>query len=269
MNASAATTVHRLHPEIVALTQAAPVPGRGFLPIASYLVLGKQPVLVDTGAARNRASFVEALESVLDPRDLAWIVVTHADDDHTGALETLVARAPKARLALNWLSTGKLSASFDAPMPRVTWVNAGEALSLGDRVFHALRPPMYDDPSTTTFFDSKSRALFTSDAFGAFVPEMAETFADVDEKAVLEGMSVFCRANSPWLADVRPDLYEASLKAYADLEISWLLGGHLPPVAAPSAGRVLARAASFPLEGRVPAPTHQALVSALAHAAAA
>ena len=248
------TTTHRLLPDLVVLTQAAPVPGRGFLPIASYLLLGKQPVLVDTGAARHREGFVEALESVLDPKDLAWIVVTHADDDHTGALELLLARAPKARLALNWLSTGKLSAGFDPPMPRVTWVNPGEALAVGDRVLHALRPPMYDCPSTTTFFDSKSRALFTSDAFGAFVPAMAETFADADEKAVLEGMSVFCRANSPWLADVRPDRYEASLKAYADLEISWLLSGHLPPVAAPAAGRVIARAASFPLEGRVPAP---------------
>lgn len=263
------TAAHRLHPEIVALTQAAPVPGRGFLPIASYLLLGKQPVLVDTGAARNRAGFVEALESVLDPKDLAWIVVTHADDDHTGALELLLERAPKARLAMNWLSTGKLSASFDPPMPRVTWVNPGEALVAGDRVLHALRPPMYDCPSTTTFFDSKSRALFTSDAFGAFVPEMAETLADADEKAVLDGMSVFCRANSPWLADVRPDRYLASLKSYADLEISWLLGGHLPPVAAPASGRVIARAASFPLEGRVSAPGQQALLAALSHAAAA
>ncbi|HQQ79337.1 MAG TPA: hypothetical protein PLB01_18455, partial [Thermoanaerobaculia bacterium] len=71
------------------------------------------------------------------------------------------------------------------------------------------------------------------------------------------------------VADVRPDRYEASLKAYADLEISWLLSGHLPPVAAPAASRVIARAASFPLEGRVPAPGQQALAAALAHAAAA
>ena len=51
------TATHRLHPDLVVLTQAAPVPGRGFLPIASYLLLGKQPVLVDTGAAATaRAS---------------------------------------------------------------------------------------------------------------------------------------------------------------------------------------------------------------------
>ena len=262
------TTTHRLLPDLVVLSQAAPVPGRGFLPIRSYLLEGRQPVLVDTGAARGRESFVEALESVMDPADLAWIVLSHADDDHSGAVRDLLERAPKARLVLNWISTGKLSASFDPPMPRVTWVNAGEALAAGDRVLHALRPPMFDDPSTTTFFDSKSRALFTSDAFGAFVPRPAETLGELTEKDVLEGMSVFCRGNSPWLADTRPDRYEAALKAYADLDVSWLLSGHLPAVPAASVGRVIARASAFPIEGRVPAPADAALRAALAHAAA-
>ncbi len=263
------TTAHPLTPDVTVLAQAAPVPGRGFLPILSYVLTGRQPVLIDTGAVRGRDGFLQALESVVDPADLAWIVLTHPDDDHAGALEALLARAPKARLVLNWLSTGKLTASFDPPMDRVTWVNPGEAFTAGDRVLHALRAPMYDCPSTTAFFDSKSRALFTSDAFGAFVPQMAPTFADLDEGAALEGMSVFCRANSPWIADTRPDRWEASLKEFADLELAWLLSGHLPAVAAPSAGRVIARAASFPLEGRVPAPGQHALLAALAHAAAA
>jgi glyoxylase-like metal-dependent hydrolase (beta-lactamase superfamily II) len=263
-----ATTTHRIFPGVVVLTQAAPVPGRGFLPIHAYVLEGRQPVLVDTGAARHRESFVAALENVLDPKDLAWIVVSHADEDHAGALPLLLERAPKARLALNWIATGKLSASMDLPMPRVTWVSPGEALAAGDRVLHALRPPMYDDPSTTTVFDSRTRALFTSDAFGAFVPKMTETLHELDERDALEGMSLFCRANSPWLADTRPDRYMACLKDYADLDVAWLLGGHFPAVPAPSVGRLIARAASFPLEGRVSAPSQQALFAALAHAAA-
>jgi glyoxylase-like metal-dependent hydrolase (beta-lactamase superfamily II) len=263
------TTTHRLTPDVTVLAQAAPVPGRGFLPVLSYVLTGRQPVLVDTGAVRGREGFLSALESVVDPADLAWIVLTHPDDDHAGALEALLARAPKARLVTNWIASGKLSASFDPPMNRVTWVNPGDALTAGDRVLHALRAPMYDCPSTTLFFDSKSRALLTSDAFGAFVPRMAETIGELDERDALEGMSVFCRANSPWLADVRPDRYEASLKEIAGLEASWLLSGHLPAVPEPSVARVIARAASFPLEGRVTAPGQQALAAALAHAAAA
>ncbi len=268
-NAAMTTAASHLTPEIAVLAQTAPVPGRGFLQIQSFVLKGRQPVLVDTGAVRGREGFMTALESVVDPADLAWIVLTHPDDDHAGALQALLARAPKARLVLNWIATGKLSASFDPPMPRVTWINPGESLAAGDRVLHAFRPPMFDCPSTTAFFDSKTRALFTSDAFGAFVPRPAETLADLDEKDALEGMSVFCRANSPWLADTRPDRYESSLKAFADLDVSWLLSGHLPAVPAPSVGHVLARAASLPLEGRVAGPGQAALAAALSHASAA
>ena len=167
---------YRIAPDVTVLSHAEPVPGKGFLPIQSYLLSGKQPVLVDTGAVRTRDEFMAQLEQVIDPADIAWIVLTHPDTDHAGALPLVLEKAPKARLVVNWISTGKLSASMVPPMPRIRWVNAGESLAAGDRVLHFLRPPMYDCPSTSALFDSKSRALFTSDAFGAFVPEMTRTF---------------------------------------------------------------------------------------------
>ncbi len=256
----------RIQPDLHVLAHHAPVPGRGFLPILAFLLTGRQPVLVDTGAERFKDDFLRNLESLIDPRDLAWIVLTHPDTDHAGALVDLLQRAPNARLVVNWISTGKLTASMEPPMGRLTWVNPGESLAAGDRVLHFLRAPMYDCPSTVSVFDSKSRALFTSDAFGAFVAGPAGRFSELDETAALEGMSQFCRANSPWLADTRPDRYEKALKAHADLEPSWLLSGHLPPVEAANVGRVISRAASFPVEGRVAMPTQQALESALASA---
>jgi len=257
---------YRIAPDITVLRQAEPVPGKGFLPIHSYLLSGTQPVLIDTGMVRGREDFVTMLEGVLDPADLAWIVLTHPDTDHAGALPILLERAPNARLVVNWISTGKLSASMVPPLPRLRWINAGESLAAGDRILHFLRPPMYDCPSTVSVFDSKSRALFTSDAFGAFIPEPTRTFDELDAETALEGMSAFCRANSPWLADVRPDRYEKALKTHADLEPSWLLSGHLPAVEARSIGRVISRAASFPVEGRVPMPTQLVLEAALAGA---
>jgi glyoxylase-like metal-dependent hydrolase (beta-lactamase superfamily II) len=256
----------RIGPDLHVLAHHAPVPGRGFLPILAYLLKGRQPVLIDTGAECFKAEFLKDLESLIDPKDLAWIVLTHPDSDHAGALAELLQRAPNARLAVNWISTGKLTATMDPPMGRITWVNPGESLAAGDRVLHFLRAPMYDCPSTVSILDSKSRALFTSDAFGAFVPAPASRFSELPEGAALEGMSQFCRANSPWLADTRPDRYEKALEGHADLEPSWLLSGHLPPVEAANVVRVISRAASFPVEGRVAMLTQQALEAALASA---
>lgn len=257
----------RIAPDVVVLRSAEPVPGHGVLPVRSFLLLGREPVLVDTGLARESAAFVEALASVLDPKDLLWIVVTHPDADHAGALSALLPLAPKARLVLNQVSTGKLSGTFLPPMPRVTWVNAGESLDAGDRVLTFLRPPMYDCPSTVALFDSRSRALLASDAFGAVVPHDAPTLEDAPETECLEGMSWFCRANSPWLADVRPERYAAALGAFEELDAAWLLPSHLPAVPASRVGRVIARAATLPSEGPVSLASQRDLEAALARAA--
>ena len=259
-------TSFRIHPDVHVLAHHAPVPGRGLLPIQAFLLKGRQPVLIDTGAARFKDDFLKNLESLIDPMDLAWIVLTHPDADHAGALGELLERAPNARLVVNWISTGKLTAEMAPPMARLTWVNPGESLAAGDRILHFLSAPRYDCPSTVSVFDSKSRALFTSDAFGAFVTAPAQRFSDLPEAATLEAMSQFCRANSPWLADTRPDRYVAALKKHADLEPSWLLSAHLPPVEAADVPLLISRAVSFPLEGRVAMPTQQALDAALASA---
>lgn len=258
-------TTCRIAEDVHAISYAHPVPGEGFLPIRSYLILGRQPVLIDTGAVAGARGFLEALESLVDPADLGWIVLSHPDTDHTGALTALLEKAPKAKLVLNWTSTGKLSAVIQPPLPRIRWVNAGESFAAGERVLHFLRAPMYDCPSTVAVFDSKSRALFSSDAFGGFIQEVTETFSEQKApETALEGMSHFCRANSPWLSDVRPERYAAALKTYSDLEPSWLLSGHFPAVEAPNVGTIIARAAKFPDEGRVQLPGQQALDAALA-----
>lgn len=266
---TAINTTLRLHDDITLIQQAEPVPGKGFLPVHSYLISGAQPVLIDTGVIREKDAFMAALESVIDPADLAWIILTHPDSDHVGALPELLERAPNARLVLNWISTGKLSAMMPPPMPRVTWVNHDESLAAGDRVLHFLRPPMYDCPSTVAIFDSKTRTLFSSDAFGAFVPVLTTHFADQVAEFALEGMSTFCRANSPWISETQPDRYLATLKSLDSLEPSWVLSGHFPAVSRREAKMLFARAARLPEEGRVPAPTHQALTAMLASLARA
>lgn len=254
----------RITDEILALAHFEPIPGRGFFPIQAYLVLGKEPVLVDMGAVRYGEPFLASLEAAIDPADLSAIVLTHPDADHFGPLPRLLERAPRAKLVLNWISTGKLSASIVPPLPRLLWRNPGETFAVGGRSFQVLRPPMYDCPSTIALFELRSRALFTSDAFGAFVPEVTHYLSEQPTDLALEGMSHFCRANSPWLSEVRPEGYHAALKELAALSPAWLLSAHLPPASEREVPALLARAACFPQEGRPPLPGQQVLDAVLA-----
>src|SRR5687768_7429615 len=57
-------------PDVVALSDAAPIPGLGFLPVNAYVVHAEQPLLVDSGLPASRADFLEALWNQIDPADL-------------------------------------------------------------------------------------------------------------------------------------------------------------------------------------------------------
>jgi flavorubredoxin len=47
-----------------------PIPGMGFLAVNAFVINAKEPVLVDTGMGIDRAEFMNALESIIDPQDL-------------------------------------------------------------------------------------------------------------------------------------------------------------------------------------------------------
>ena len=80
--------------DVVALADAALIPGLGYLPVSAYLLSAEQPVLVDTGLPDSRSGFLEALWNLIDPADLRWIYLTHPDRDHTGSLMRFWRRPP-------------------------------------------------------------------------------------------------------------------------------------------------------------------------------
>jgi glyoxylase-like metal-dependent hydrolase (beta-lactamase superfamily II) len=56
---------------------------------------------------------MEALASVLDPGDVQWIWLTHADLDHTWSLFELLDSASHARLVTTFRGVGIMSAADD------------------------------------------------------------------------------------------------------------------------------------------------------------
>lgn len=66
-----------------------------------YLLLGKRPVLVDTGAPGDLKRILSGLKAAgVDPRDLALILLTHGHSDHAGCAAELRHRSG-AHIALH------------------------------------------------------------------------------------------------------------------------------------------------------------------------
>ena len=210
-----------------ALPAWVPIPGLGALATNAFVHSGREPLLVDTGLAMLGEDFVSTLGSVVDPADLRWIWLSHADPDHTGNLARILALAPRAQVVAGMLGCAKLQLlGFDVSRVRV--IAPREVVEAGDRRLHALRPPCYDAPETLGFHDGAG-TLYAVDAFGAALPAALPRLGDIDEEVLREGMAAWAALDAPWLVDLDPAVRMRRFAAIERLDPERLLTAHVPP----------------------------------------
>ena len=232
--------------DIEVLTSNFPIPGYGLVPINAFVIKGSEPILVDTGAVVHNGEFMPALRSVIDPADLKWLWLTHTDFDHMGSLHQLLAENPKLRVITTFLGVGIMSLSDPLPMDRVFLVNPGEKMAVGDRTLTAVRPPVFDNPSTTGFYDDKSGVFFSSDCFGALLQSVPQTAADLSDTDLLDGQVFWATVDSPWLHKVDRDSLARELDGIRRMAPRMVLSSHLPPAPGHMMERLLASLAAAP-----------------------
>jgi glyoxylase-like metal-dependent hydrolase (beta-lactamase superfamily II) len=218
----------RVDTDTEALVSYLPVPGYGVLPVNAFVIRSAQPVLVDTGMAAVGAEFMRALAAVIPPRELLWIWLTHTDPDHVGNLRPVLDAAPDARVVTTYLGMVKLGL-LGLPLDRVHLLNPGDTLDVGDRRLICLRPPSFDAPDTTGLFDSRTRALFSADSFGALLDAPVSTAAEIPPEDLRDALVMWSTVDAPWLHAVDEGKYGRSLDFVRRLEASIVLSAHLPP----------------------------------------
>ena len=204
--------------------------------INSMVILGSEPIIVDTGSAKHRNQWLDAVFGLVEPTDVRWIFLSHEDADHTGNLAEVLTACPNATLVCSWALVERAANFFDFPLPRCHWLNDGDRLGVGDREIVALRPPVYDSPTTRGLFDTKSRVYWAVDSFATPVPGGAgtapmEDLLDLDPTEWWNGLVMFgLHAVSPWLTIADTTRYAGSVKRLRRLDITTLAGGHTPAI---------------------------------------
>jgi len=221
---------YQVLPDVEVLPSHFPIPGMGFLQINAFVIKAKEPVLVDTGMGIDSEAFWEALQSVIDPKELRWIWLTHDDADHTGSIRQIMEAAPNARLAANALAVLRMSTAWPVPMDRVYWLNPGDRISAGDRMLTAVRPPLFDNPTTVACHDDKSGALFSADCFGALIQaSSAQNIEEIKAEELEQGMIGWASGDTPWVHMVAPEVFGRSLDRIRQLHPKAIFSAHLPP----------------------------------------
>jgi len=222
-----------LDPRIVAtdttsFTAYFPLPGIGILPINAFLIKAQQAVLVDTGLASMGKQFRDHLYKQIDPADIKWIWITHADPDHVGNLKDILNDTPNARIVTSYMGMGKMGL-LGIPLDRVYLINPGQYLDVGDRKLLATSPPTYDAPETCGLFDTKHNTLFSADSFGALMQEPVETAEAINSEALREGCISWATIDAPWLNKIDQARFNDSLSDISKLNATTILSSHLPP----------------------------------------
>lgn len=204
-----------------------PIPAMGALAVNSFLLKGREPLLVDTGLGALGQRFIAALENEIDLSDLRWIWLSHMDADHIGNLVRVLEGAPTARVVTNFVGMGKMNlAGLD--ISRVHVLEPGAVLEVGEHRLRPLRPPYYDAPETMGFLDETSGIVFAADCFGALLPEMVEELGDVAGETLRDGLLGWSSIDAPWLAMTDQAALARSLNAMERLAPDVLLSSHLP-----------------------------------------
>lgn len=160
----------------------------------AYLLQGSEKTaLIDT--VEPRLSHV-LLEYLANTPTLDYLIVQHAEQDHSGSIQHVLERYPEARLVTNPRCKQILTDLLPIPEERVITVNDGETLSLGNKTLRFIYLPWVHWPETMGVHALEDNVLFTTDLFGAHLAT-TELFASKVERVYEEARRYFAEIMMP------------------------------------------------------------------------
>jgi flavorubredoxin len=131
----------------------------------SYLIRDEKTVLIDTVAKPFANEFIRNLiwETNLDQID--YVIVNHAEPDHSGALPELMKLIPNKPIICTKNCVESLKGHYHQDW-NFQPVKTGDKLSIGKNNLRFIEAPLLHWPDTMFTYASEEKILFSNDAFG-------------------------------------------------------------------------------------------------------
>ncbi len=222
------TSPHRVAADTWLIPNLAPAGPGTYLPVNSMVILGSEPVVVDTGAPIHRDHWFEQVFSLVEPEDVRWVFLSHDDGDHMGNLYQLLDLCPQATLIVNFFIHKRLILDRPLPVARTRWVGPGESFDAGDRHLHLVVPPIFDGPTTRGLYDKKTGAKWAVDSFAALTPGAVHDVADVPPEIFDGTFPLLNSLTSPWHQWLDPARYHRHVDSVEGLRPVAVASAHGP-----------------------------------------
>ncbi len=223
------TQTQLIAPETFLIPHLAPGGPGTYVPVNSMVIRGSEPIIVDTGAPMHHDQWVEMVFSVVEPKDVRWIFLSHDDGDHTGGLMDALELCPNATVVTNFFSMERLALENKVlPLDRMRWLDPGDSLDAGDRTLHLFRPPIFDGPTTRGLYDPATAVMWAVDTFACQVDGAVYDGHDVPRDLIDETLPLFNSMVSPWHAWLDPTVYRQHVDEVEGMGVLVVASAHAP-----------------------------------------
>ena len=150
---------------------------------------------------------------------------------------------------------------FNFPLDRCRWIMDGESFDVGDRTLHALRPPVFDSPTTRGLFDPTTGVYWAVDTFATPLPD--PKMGDRRSRPRVLGLrhgAVRARRGEPVADDgSTPTSTAATSTRVQNLDITTIAACHTPVIEGPFIEQAFDRIRQLPTLDPPPLPDQSVL----------
>lgn len=188
----------------------------------SYLVKGSEKTaLIDTMYPKKINEFIKNLEEN-NVTNIDYIIANHGEQDHSGALPTMIQKYPEAQIITNQKCKDIIMDMLHLPEEKITVINDRDELSLGDKTLQFILAPWVHWPDTMFTYIKEDKLLFTCDFFGAHYTSCS-VFSDNSEELKTAAKRYYAEIMMPFRS------FSAKyLKMVKEMEVDMILPSHGP-----------------------------------------
>lgn len=188
----------------------------------SYLILGNEKkALIDTVNPGFEKDLEEKIKRIMDPVDIDFIIMNHAEPDHAGAIPYLMEKNKKAILVTTKKGVEMAKVFYKVPQERMKAVSDGDSIELGGKTLLFIEAPMLHWPETMFTYLKEDKILFPCDFFGMHIAR--GNYDDEVEDLLIHAQKYFGEIMMPFRT-----MAIKALEKISNLEIQMIAPSHGP-----------------------------------------
>ena len=171
----------------------------------SYLIKGqKKTALIDTVDPTKEDDLLDNLDD-LGIEHLDYIVVNHAEQDHSGAIPLMLELYSEAKIVTNQKCKKMLMEHLLIKEDRFITINDNDILSLGGKTLRFIFTPWVHWPETMLTYLEEDKILFSCDLFGAHLAE-SNLWVDDESKVYFAAKRYYAEIMMPFRNNIKKHL---------------------------------------------------------------